>query len=111
MRSVYIASILGCLFALPVVAQESEDLNFVSGLGELHDIHRMLPTYFNNIALDMLTQRQHHIAGLTTIEDVSRRRAYVHERMLNDLGGLPVRTPLNARVVGVLQRPGYRIAK
>jgi len=111
MRLVYIPCILACLFVLPASAQESEDLNFASGLEQFQDIRRMLPSYLNNIGLQMLTQRQRQIGRLATIQDVSRRRAYVRERMLKYLGGFPERTPLNARVVGVLQRPGYRIEK
>jgi len=111
MPSVCIACILAFLFAVPAAAQESEDLNFASGLEQFQDIRRMLPSYLNNIGLQMLTQRQRQIERLATIEDVSRRRAYLRQRMLNDLGGFPERTPLNARVVGVLQRPGYRIEK
>src|SRR6266704_3129444 len=111
MPSVYIACILAFLFAVPAAGQESDDLNFASGLEQFQDIRRMLPSYLNNIGLQMLTQRQRQIERLVTIEDVSRRRAYLRERMLNDLGGFPERTPLNARVVGVLQRPGYRIEK
>lgn len=111
LRQLRIACILPCLFALPAAAQESEDLNFASGLEQFQDIRRMLPSYLNNIGLRMLAQRQRQIEGLATIQDVSRRRAYLRERMLNHLGGFPERTPLNARVVGVLQRPGYRIQK
>ena len=111
MQSVYIACVLAFLFAVPAAGQESDDLNFASGLEQFQDIRGMLPSYLNNIGLQMLTQRQRQIERLGTIEDVSRRRAYLRERMLNDLGGFPERTPLNARVVGVLQRPGYRIEK
>jgi hypothetical protein len=93
------------------MAQESEDLNFASGLEQFQDIRGMLPSYLNNIGLQMLTQRQRQIEALVTIEDVSRRRAYLRERMLDDLGGFPERTPLNARVVGVLQRTAYKIEK
>src|SRR2546421_2972559 len=111
MPSVCIACILAFLFAVPAAAQESEDLNFASGLEQFQDIRRMLPSYLNNIGLQMLTQRQRQIEGLATIEDVSRRKAYVREQILKDLGGFPDRTPLNARVVGVLERPEYRIEK
>ncbi len=111
MRSVYIACILAGLFAVPAAAQDSEDLNFASGLEQFQDIRGTLPSYLNNIGLQMLTQRQRQIERLVTIEDVSRRRAYLRERMLDDLGGFPERTPLNARVVGVLQRPTYKIEK
>jgi cephalosporin-C deacetylase-like acetyl esterase len=111
MPSVYLACILALLFAVPAAGQESDALNFASGLEQFQDIRRMLPSYLNNIGLQMLTQRQRQIERLATIEDVSRRRAYLRQQMLNDLGGFPERTPLNARVVGVLQRPGYRIEK
>jgi cephalosporin-C deacetylase-like acetyl esterase len=110
-RSVYVACILAGLFALPAVAQESEDLNFASGLEQFHDIHGMLPSYLTNIGLGMLAERQRQIERLVTIQDVSRRGAYLRERMLDDLGGFPEKTPLNARVVGVLQRPAYKIEK
>src|SRR5213082_811571 len=111
MRSVYIGCILAGLFALPAMAQESEDLNFASGLEQFQNIHGMLPSYLNNIGLQMLAERQQQIERLVKIEDVSRRGAYVRKRMLDDLGGFPDRTPLNARVVGVLQRPAYKIEK
>ena len=42
MRSVYIASVLTCLFAVSTAAQEAE-LNFASGLEQFHDIRMMLP--------------------------------------------------------------------
>ena len=99
MRSVYVACILAGLFAMPAVAQESEDLNFASGLEQLQHIHGMLPSYLTNIGLGMLAERQRQIERLVTIEDVSRRGAYLKQRMLDDLGGFPERTPLNARVV------------
>jgi cephalosporin-C deacetylase-like acetyl esterase len=111
MRSVYIACILASLFVVSAAAQESEELNFASGLEQFRDIRGMLPSYLNNIGLQMLTQRQRQIRDLVTIEDVSRRRAYLRKRMLDDLGGFPERTPLNARVVGVVQRPAYKIEK
>ena len=107
----YIACILVGLLTLPAADQESEDLNFASGLEQFHDIRAMLPTYLNNIGRRMLTQRQRQIARLVTMEDVSRRRAYLRERMLDDLGGFPERTPLNPRLVGVLQRAEYKIEK
>src|SRR5207249_9788732 len=44
-------------------------------------------------------------------EESARRKAYTAEHMLQALGGLPERTPLNAHVVGALEREGYRIEK
>jgi cephalosporin-C deacetylase-like acetyl esterase len=105
------ACVLACLFSVPALAQQSDDLNFASGLEQFHNIRRMLPSYLNNIGFRMLGERKRRVEHLATIEDVNKRRSYVREQMLKDLGGLPDRTPLNARVVGVLERPGYRIEK
>jgi len=111
MLRVYIACFLACLFSVPAIAQQSDDLNFASGLEQFHNIRRMLPSYLNNIGFRMLGERKRRVEHLATIEDVNKRRSYVREQMLKDLGGFPDRTPLNARVVGVLERPGYRIEK
>ena len=111
MLRVYIACFLACLFSVPAIAQKSDDLNFASGLEQFHSIRRMLPSYLNNIGFRMLGERKRGVEHLATIEDVNKRRSYVREQILKDLGGFPDRTPLNARVVGVLERPEYRIEK
>ena len=111
MLRVYIACFLACLFSVPAIAQQSDDLNFASGLEQFHSIRRMLPSYLNNIGFRMLGERKRGVEHLATIEDVNKRRSYVREQILKDLGGFPDRTPLNARVVGVLERPEYRIEK
>jgi len=111
MLRVYTACFLACLFSVPALAEQSDDLNFASGLEQFHNIRRMLPSYLNNIGFRMLGERKRRVEHLATIEDVNKRRSYVREQMLKDLGGFPSRTPLNARVVGVLERPGYRIEK
>jgi cephalosporin-C deacetylase-like acetyl esterase len=111
MLRVCMACFLACLFSVPALAQQSDDLNFASGLEQFHNIRRMLPSYLNNIGFRMLGERKRGVEHLATIEDVNKRRSYVREQMLKDLGGFPDRTPLNARVVGVLERPGYRIEK
>ena len=111
MLHVCIACLLAFFFSVPAMAQHSEDLNFASGLEQFQNIRRMLPSYLNNVALRMLEERKARVEHLTTIEDVNKRRAYVREQMLKDLGGFPEKTPLNARVVGVVERNKYRIEK
>src|SRR5947199_7620238 len=110
MRSVYIASVLTCLFAVSTAAQEAE-LNFASGLEQFHDIRMMLPKYVKNIGYRIVAERKNQVEHLTTIEDVKKRGAYLRERMLADVGGFPEKTALNARVVGTLERSKYRIEK
>jgi len=93
------------------MAQQSEDLNFASRLEQFQNIRRMLPSYLNGIGLRMLEERKRRVERLATIEDLYKRRAYLREQMLKDLGGFPDRTPLNARVVGVVERSAYKIEK
>jgi cephalosporin-C deacetylase-like acetyl esterase len=96
----------------PVLAQTPEDINFLAGLSDFEQIGTMLPDYLNGIAFQLLDQRQRTVAQISTSAQVAARKAYVRERMIAALGGgLPDRTPLNARVVGTLDRDGYRVEK
>lgn len=98
--------------AIHVAAQQSaETLDFLAGLPDFQNIRRMLPEYLDRIGLELLDERGRAVANLRTGSDVAARRAYVRERMLRAIGGLPERTPLNARVVGVIERDGYRVEK
>ncbi len=55
--------------------------------------------------------RQREIDALKTPEDVRRRQSTLRAKFIEALGGLPERTPLNARVVGTLARDGYRVER
>jgi hypothetical protein len=51
-------------------------------------------------------------AGVRTEADLSKLQGEIRSRLLDLLGGLPeAKTPLNARVVGTIEREGYRIEK
>lgn len=100
------------VFSSPLLrAQSAEKLDFLDGLTDFARIRSMLPDYLNRLAMAQLEERRRVIGQITTPEEVARRRAYVREKMLQDLGGLPERTPLNARTVAVLERDGYKIEK
>ncbi len=72
---------------------------------------RCLPEYLRNLASQAYQRRNRALAELKSPEDVRRRQQWVHETFWKLVGGLPERTPLNARVLGVLERPGYRVEK
>ncbi len=55
--------------------------------------------------------RRKEVAALKTPEDVVRRATALRAKFIEALGGFPEKTPLNARVVGTLQRDGYRIER
>jgi hypothetical protein len=62
-------------------AQTPEELNFTSNIGELRDISRMLPNYFNAEAGKYLSKRPR----LTTLKEVKARGAQVREQMLKNI--------------------------
>ena len=99
------------VFAAPLLAQTSGKLDFLSDLPDYAHLRTMLREYLNREAITRLEERRQQIASLSTPEEVAKRRAYVREQMIRDLGGFPARTPLNARVVGTLDRDGYKIEK
>src|SRR6266511_523355 len=106
-----IMAMLVSLLIVPLAAQSSQELDFLTGLEEFRTIRNMLPDYLNRLANALLEERGRKIARISTPQDVAQRKAYVRERILHALGGLPERTPLNARITGVLERDDYRIEK
>jgi hypothetical protein len=105
--------LLLCLFlgqSLRAQRPSPENLDFLNGLSEYERIQEMLPAYIQQRAQALAEARKQSLR-LRSMEDVARRRQYVRERMLRALGGLPERTPLNARTVGEVDRDGYRIEK
>ncbi len=87
-----------------------DNLDFLHGLSEYEHVQDMLPAYMQARAQKLVEVRKGSL-DVSNAEAVARRRAYVREHMLRALGGLPERTPLNARVTGTLDRDGYRIEK
>jgi cephalosporin-C deacetylase-like acetyl esterase len=99
------AVVLACSAGL--AAQSAEELNFTSAIPELRELPRALHNYMSAEARKHLTTRPR----LTSAVEVKQRAEKVREHMLASIGGLPERTPLNARTVGVVDRPAYRIEK
>ncbi len=63
------------------------------------------------IAQRQFAARRSAIARIRTAGDVRARQDYIHARLLEEIGGLPARTSLNARVTGTMERAGYRVEK
>ncbi len=75
------------------------------------DYSRCLPDYVRALAGEAYRLRNAEIAKLTTPAAIRKRQAWVTETFWKLVGGMPERTPLNARTVGTLEREGYRIEK
>jgi len=71
----------------------------------------MVDRYLTEIARQHWEARTQTVARITGPSQVKQRQEYIHRKILDSLGGLPARTPLNAHVTGTLQREGYRVEK
>ncbi len=75
------------------------------------DYSRCLPDYLRDLAERAYQSRNRAIALLTTPAAIKERQKWVTETFWTLVGGMPERTPLNAKTVGTFERPGYRVEK
>jgi hypothetical protein len=76
------------------------------------DLHGVLRADLQNIAMKELEDRSSRIARIQTREQVNGRQVEIRKLLLNSIGGLPdVRSPLNVRHMGTLDRGDYRVEK
>jgi len=109
MRKRLAAVLLGLALAAPAGAQQQ--LDFLKGIPEYERVPESLTEWLRQRAEKLLEKRREAVARLATLKDVAKRREYIRKRMAEAVGGFPERTPLNARVVGVVERDDYRIEK
>jgi cephalosporin-C deacetylase-like acetyl esterase len=91
-------------------AQE-ENLNVLDQWVEWSNAENMLSLHINKQAFHYLDIREKEIDKLNTRSDWERRQKEIKETFLQIVGPLPVKTPLNPRVTGVIQKDGYTIEK
>ena len=75
------------------------------------DYSRCLPDYLTSLARAAYEKRDRDLAVLTDAVSVRKRQAWARERFWKLVGGQPERTPLNPRVTGQFERPGYVLEK
>jgi cephalosporin-C deacetylase-like acetyl esterase len=72
-----------------------------------HDLER----YLIRLASEARARRKPLISAISTPQGIVERQKVVTEQVWKMLGGPLERTPLNPRVTGIVERPGYRIEK
>src|SRR5689334_638874 len=102
-----VLALLTCAAAAPA----QEDLKVLKAdAGEVPP-PKMLYAYLQGQARKLFDARRQAVAALKTPEDVRKRQQELKARFIEALGGLPEKTPLNPRVVGTLERDGYRVER
>jgi cephalosporin-C deacetylase-like acetyl esterase len=82
------------------------DLNSPANIGRTQ-----LTNYLDDIAAKETAARRATIAAITTRTQAEDRQSEVRKKILTLIGGLPEKTPLNAKVLGTTQAEGFRIEK
>ena len=77
----------------------------------LPDYSRDLERYLIRLSDEARQRRKHVIDAISTRQDVLDRQRSVVAELWKMLGGPLDRNPLNPRVTGTIERPGYRIEK
>jgi cephalosporin-C deacetylase-like acetyl esterase len=77
----------------------------------LPDYSRDLERYLIRVASDARERRARVIGAISTRQEALARQKTVVAELWKMLGGPLERTPLNPRVTGTVERPGYRIEK
>ncbi len=72
---------------------------------------QMMKTFLNRLADEALDRANTVRGGLKTPEEIASYQDRMRQFFIEQLGGFPERTPLNAQVVGGESREGYRFEK
>src|ERR1700689_4215186 len=76
-----------------------------------HPYPRCLPDYLRGLAKKAVEKRNAALVKLVSPVAVDARQKWVRETLWKLIGGLPDRTPLNARTTGSFEREHYRVDK
>ncbi len=115
MRTLHLLSTSALLAAVFVSAQSApipapvvrkDNPNSPSNIGRTQ-----LTQYLDDIAAKETAARRTTIAAITTRAQAEARQHEVHKKILALIGGLPEKTPLNAKSLGTTQADGFRIEK
>jgi cephalosporin-C deacetylase-like acetyl esterase len=74
-------------------------------------LETMLERHLSQAAEALWSARAAHVAGIRSAADVKKRQEYIRKTLLEEIGGFPEKTPLNARITGTLDRDGYTVEK
>ena len=68
-------------------------------------------SYLSRQVTERMKERSERVERLKTLTDVREYQTVIRKQLIEQLGGFPERTPLNARTRSVIEQPSYRIEK
>jgi len=102
---------LAFLFAMLISVHSQDDVNLFDFWKYYTDSENAMYKSSCHLAFQQLQERKETMAQLQTKNDHLHRQETVREKLLELAGPLPEKTPLNARVTGVIQKEDYIVEK
>lgn len=91
--------------------QAQEDVNLFDYWKFNSDVENSMYKSSCALAFDQLAERKEAIAKLNSKNDFVLRQKLVKEKLTRLIGTFPEKTPLNARVTGVIKKEDYKVEK
>lgn len=111
-RWALLPAILSFAFALSgSMALAQEDLEILDDWIALQTAVNPLYGHWNQVAGKMLGARSERVRSLSSREEWLDYQSEVRAKLGDLLGPFPERTPLNARITGIVEKEGFRIEK
>jgi hypothetical protein len=102
---------LAFLFAVLITVHSQDDVNLFDFWEFYTDSENAMYKSSCHLAFKQLQERKETMAQLQTKNDHLLRQETVKKKLLQLVGPLPEKTPLNARVTGVIQKEDYTVEK
>ncbi len=99
------------LFTLLISLHSQYDVNLFDFWKFYTDSENAMYKSSCHFAFQQLQEREAGITQLHTLDEYLKRQEAVKKKLLKLVGPLPEKTPLNARVTGVIQKEDYRVEK
>ena len=98
-------------FVLETTAQSVGDVGLFDYWEFYSDVENAMYKTSCSRAFEQLNERQFVISQLQSKKDYLNRQNTVKEKLVQLIGPFPKKTPLNARITGVLERKDYSVEK
>ncbi|MEQ8880621.1 MAG: hypothetical protein RLQ12_13355, partial [Cyclobacteriaceae bacterium] len=92
-----------------VSLKAQEDVSLFDYWKYYSDVENSLYKTLASIGLEQLEPREEKIDALTSKSDWEARQKFVKSKLLEIIGPLPEKTPLNIQVAGIIQKDDYRV--
>jgi cephalosporin-C deacetylase-like acetyl esterase len=100
-----------CLLTLTIPAVSQDDVNLFDFWKYYSDAENAMYKSSCSLAFKQLQERKTEIARLQTKSDYLERQEVVKDKLLRMIGSFPEKTPLNAKITGVIKKEDYKVEK